>query len=160
MSQNKFKKGSKKPVASKLQQKQQKKFRKINEKYYDKVEDYFPRDGDNEGMVFNQAPVLKEYTPGKKQVLGKRSRSKGLSGNLGERGLYRDYESDDEELEVTKKTKSDFDFDGVDDFEDGILGTSKGFADYFADKKKAFKSLTKMGNFVRKLVFPLLINVF
>jgi len=138
---------SKPKGSSKLIDKQKKKFKKIQQKYYDQVVDYFPRDAETEGMGFNKAPVLKEYTPGKKDGKAKRSRSTGLSGTLSGKNLYQDYVSDedDDDLEMSKKIKPDVD---LDDYEDGLLSTSKGMTEYFADNKNAFKTLTKIGNFV------------
>ena len=138
---------SKPKGGSKLIDKQKKKFKKIQQKYYDQVVDYFPRDAETEGMGFNKAPVLKEYTPGKKDGKGKRAKSTGLSGTLSGRNLYQDYVSDedDDDLEVSKKIKPDVD---LDDYEDGLLSSNKGMAEYFADNKNAFKTLTKIGNFV------------
>ncbi len=140
---------SKPKTSSKLVDKQKKKFKKIQQKYYDQVVDYFPRDADTEGMGFNKAPVLKTYTPGKKDASGKtkRARSTGLSGSLSAKNLYQDYVSDedDDEIEMSKKIKPDVD---LEDFEDGLLSTSKGMTEYFADNKNAFKTLNKIGNFV------------
>lgn len=137
----------------KVQAKQFSKHRNYGNKFIERVVDYFPRDADEDGLVFNKAPIVKGTKPSKSKdkKTEKRAKPTGLSGSLGRATVYEDYDSD-EEIEVSKKMKPAQDDDIIEDFGgfggEGLLGANKEFSSYFKDNRNAFKSLTKMSAFV------------
>jgi hypothetical protein len=139
---------------SKLTDRQKTRRDSINSKYKEHIIDYFPRDSEaNEGLIFNKAPVVKENLQMEKIARPKKKYDKefGKRSVFADEDAYPELDSDDE-FSGSKRVKTN-DLDLYDDLGEGMLGASQNFVDYFMNNQSAFKSLSKMGNFVLSSIF-------